>query len=152
MYSFAQWLSKILYAIALHFIHVQNILRWRIQCFLEKLNFFTWPVKKYRSLFRLPNLHAGKYLGIFPKDNNHGAMIWWLEHRTPIQEIQVQKNHVAPSLTQPFILLGVIRWVPGTPGNLVIESKLSTRSGSEALRALKTIQSGAIKFFWKKAH
>ena len=74
MYSFSQWLSKILYAIALHFIHVYNILRWRIQCFLKKLNFFTWPVKKYRSQFRLPNLHTGKYLGIFPKDNNHGAM------------------------------------------------------------------------------
>ena len=104
---------------------------------LEKLNFFTWPVK------RLLNLHAGKYLGIFPKDNNHGAM-------TPIQEIQVQKNDVAPRLTQPFILLGVIRWVPGTLVNLVIERKLSTRSGSEALRELKTIQSGAIKIFLKK--
>ena len=147
MYSFAQWLSKILYAIALHFIHVQNILRWRIQCFLEKLNFITWPVKKYSSLFRLPNLHAGKYLGRFPKDNNHGAMTYWLGHRTPIQEIQVEKNHVAQLLTQPFILLGVIRWVPGTLGSLMIESKLSTRGSSEALRELKTIQSGAIKFF-----
>ena len=144
MYSFSQWLSKILYAIALHFIHVYNILRWRIQCFLEKSNFFTWPVKKYRSQFRLPNLHTGKYLGIFPKDNNHGAM-------TCVQGIQVQKNHVAPRLTQLFILLGVIRWVPGTPGNLVIESKLSLRSSSEALKGLKTIQSGAIKLFLKKS-
>ena len=40
--------------------------------------------------------------------------------------------------------------MPGTPGNLVIESKLSTCSASEALRELKTIQSGAIKFFLKK--
>ena len=39
----------------------------------------------------------------------------------------------------------------GTPGNLVIESKLSLRSGSEALKELKTIQSGAIKLFLKKS-
>ena len=42
--------------------------------FLEKLNFITWTVKEYRSQFRLPKLHTGKYLGIFPKDNKHGAM------------------------------------------------------------------------------
>ena len=48
----------------------------------------------------------------------------------PIQWSCVQNHWVAPRLTQPFILLRLIKWVPGTSGNLVVKSKLSPRSDS----------------------
>ena len=40
---------------------------------------------------------------------------------------RVQNHQVAPRSTQPFILLRLIKWVPGISENLVVKSKLSPR-------------------------
>ena len=48
----------------------------------------------------------------------------------PIQGFHVQNHWVAPRLTQPFILLRSVKWVPEISGNLVVKSKLPPRSGS----------------------
>ena len=46
----------------------------------------------------------------------------------PILAVRVQTHWVVPRLTQPFILLRSIKWVPGISGNLVVKSKLPPRS------------------------
>ena len=48
----------------------------------------------------------------------------------------VQNHWVAPRSTQPFILLTLGNCVRGTPGNLLVRSKLPPRSGSISLRQL----------------
>ena len=65
----------------------------------------------------------------------------------PIQMSQAQNHLVASSSTQPFTLPSLIkcRWVPGTPGNFVVKSKLPPRSGSLALRT-PSIKRGHIFF------
>ena len=66
-----------------------------------------------------------------------------------IQESGVQNYWVAPRSIQSFILLRSINWVPGTPGNWMVKSKLSPHSNSVALRQLHpTHKKGTIKFFF----
>ena len=58
----------------------------------------------------------------------------------------------APKLTQPFILLRLIKLLPGTLGDQVIKSKASPHSGSVALKQLNpTLKKWLIvlKFFVK---
>ena len=43
------------------------------------------------------------------------------------------------------------KWVPGSPGDLVLKSKLSLRSGSLALKHLNPIQKRSRSFFWNKS-
>ena len=64
-----------------------------------------------------------------PKTTNNKRM------QTVLKEVvKVGINYrVAPRSTQPFILPRLINWVPGTPGNWMVKSKLSPRSGSVAL-------------------
>ena len=57
----------------------------------------------------------------------------------PIQESQVQNRWVVPRSTQPFILPGSIKWVPGTPQDWVVKSKLPPCSGSVPLRTLNPL-------------
>ena len=57
----------------------------------------------------------------------------------PIQGSWVQNHWVAPRSTQLFILWRLIKCVSGTPGDRVVKSKLSPRSGSVALRQLNPI-------------
>ena len=52
---------------------------------------------------------------------------------------RVQNQWVAPRWTQPFILPQSMELVSGNPGELVVISKLSSRSGSVALRQLNPI-------------
>ena len=47
-----------------------------------------------------------------------------------IQGFCIWNHWVAPRLTQPFILLRRIKWVPGISGNIVVKSKLAPWSGS----------------------
>ena len=69
---------------------------------------------------------------------------WWISNPVfapkDILGTRVQNHMVAPRLTQPFILLRSINWVPGISRNLVVKSKMSPRSGSVALRQLNPIQ------------
>ena len=54
------------------------------------------------------------------------------------------------STSQSFILLGFIKWVPETPGDQVVKSKLSPCSGSVALRQLNPIHKKGTKSFLSK--
>ena len=56
---------------------------------------------------------------------------------------------VSPRLIQPFILSRSIKWVLGSPGNLVVKSKLSYNSGFAALRQLNAIHKKGLKSFFK---
>ena len=56
-----------------------------------------------------------------------------------MQRFRVQNHWVAPRSTQPFIFLRSIKWVPGTPTEIVVKSRLSLHSGSAALRQFKSI-------------
>ena len=58
----------------------------------------------------------------------------------------VLNGRVAPRSPQPFIL-----WVPGSPGNRVVKSKLSPRSVCVALPIEIHPQNGAVKFFLSKS-
>ena len=58
-------------------------------------------------------------------------------------------NSVMKRLTQPFILLRLIKWVPGISGDLVVKSKLPPRSGSSLGAVEPHPQKGAIKFIFK---
>ena len=66
----------------------------------------------------------------------------------PIQGSHVQNHWVAPRLTQPFILLRSIKWVPGIFGNLVVKSKLPPWTGSSLEVVEPHPWKGAIKFFF----
>ena len=59
------------------------------------------------------------------------VMVLW---PTTIEEFLVQNTQVARRSSQPFRLSKLINRVPGTAGNLVIKSKLSTCSSSIVLR------------------
>ena len=48
----------------------------------------------------------------------------------PFQGCRVQNYWVVSRSTQRFILPSSIKLVPGTPGDFVVKSKLSPRSGS----------------------
>ena len=48
----------------------------------------------------------------------------------PIQGSRAQNRWVAPRSTQPFILPRLIKREPGICGNLMVKSRLPTRSGS----------------------
>ena len=60
------------------------------------------------------------------------------------KSIQICRVKSRSRLIQPFIPLKLIKRVQGTPGDWVVKSKLSTRSGSVALRQLNQI--------YKKGH
>ena len=84
-------------------------------------------------------------------DFNLYLAITRLIHKERLGESRVQNYGVPSRSTQPFILLRLLKWVPGISGNLVVKSKLSPRSGSISLRQLKPIHNqGARKFFLKK--
>ena len=51
----------------------------------------------------------------------------------------VQNFRVAPRPTQPFIFARSIKWVPGTPRDWVVKSKLSPRSGLVTFRQFNPI-------------
>ena len=59
----------------------------------------------------------------------------------------VQNHWVIQSLTQSFILLRSVKWVPGIPGNLLVKSKLHPCSGPVALRQLNPIHKKETKSF-----
>ena len=42
---------------------------------------------------------------------------------------QIRDEKLQYDMTQPFILLMLIKWVPGNSGNLVAKKKLPPRSG-----------------------
>ena len=72
---------------------------------------------------------------------------WRLRHW--IQGSKVEKHWMAPRSTQPFIFWRLTKWVPATPGDLVVKSKLSPRIGYVVLRQLNPIlQKGPWSFFW----
>ena len=50
--------------------------------------------------------------------------------------VKVNKLQIKSDIDQPFILPRSLKLVPGTPGDLVVQSKLSPRSGSVTLRQL----------------
>ena len=52
---------------------------------------------------------------------------------------RVQNHWVTTRLTQPFIFPWSMKLVPGTLGDLMVKRKLSSRSGSVALRQLNPI-------------
>ena len=56
-----------------------------------------------------------------------------------IQRSQVQNHSAALKLTQPFEITKLTKWVPETPGNLVVKSNLSRQSGSVVLRQFNAI-------------
>ena len=60
---------------------------------------------------------------------------------------RVQNHWIAPRLTQPFILPGSIKWVPGIFGNLVVKSKLPPWSGSSLEAVEPHPGKGVITFF-----
>ena len=72
----------------------------------------------------------------------YGAMAQWLGHWIP------NPGFLASRFTQTFILLRLIRLIPGIPGNLVVKNKLSPQSSLAALRQLNPLQRGH-KFFLK---
>ena len=59
----------------------------------------------------------------------------------------VQNDWAVLRSTQPFILPGSIKWVPGISRELVLKSKLSPRSGSVALSSWTPFKKRAIMFF-----
>ena len=56
-----------------------------------------------------------------------------------IQGSQVENHWVGPKSSQPFIFSRLIKWVLGTAGGLVVESKLFPRSGFVVLWQLNSI-------------
>ena len=56
-----------------------------------------------------------------------------------IQEYKIQNHWVAPRSTHSFIIPTLIKWVSGTPGDLVVKSKQCHRSDSVAFRQLNQI-------------
>ena len=59
----------------------------------------------------------------------------------PIQRFWVQNTRVAPRSTQSLILLRLIKWVPGTCEDLLVEKTLSPCSSYTALRQVDTFTS-----------
>ena len=57
----------------------------------------------------------------------------------PIAGSWVQNHLLAPRLVQPILYPRSVKWVPSTPGDLVVKSKLSPYSGFVALRHLNPI-------------
>ena len=62
----------------------------------------------------------------------------------------VQNHWVASRSTQPYILSRSMKWVPDTPGDLVVKSKLSPHKASAALRQLNMKKGHKVffKFFF----
>ena len=64
---------------------------------------------------------------------------------------RIQNHWLVIWSTQPLILAKLIKWVPGTPWDLVIKSKLSPSSGPAAFRQLKpNHKKTGLKFFISK--
>ena len=80
----------------------------------------------------------------------HKAMLKFLGDRFSIQESHVQNHWVAPRSTQPFILLRLIKWVPGNSGEVVVKNKLPHQSGSLALKQLNPIHKKGLYIILKK--
>ena len=79
----------------------------------------------------------------------HGAIISWLRHGILSLVVQVSNQWVAPRSTLPFTLPRSIKWVPRTPGNLVVKRKLSAPSCSAVLGQFgPNHKMGAIKLFF----
>ena len=57
----------------------------------------------------------------------------------PNPEPQIENDCIAPMLAKPFILPRSIKWVPSTPGELLVKNKLSAHIGSAALKQLNPI-------------
>ena len=57
----------------------------------------------------------------------------------PIKGSWVQNHCLAPRSTKSFVPPKLVKWVPGTLGDLVIKSKLSPSNGSASLRQLNLI-------------
>ena len=75
------------------------------------------------------------------------SIAYWLRRWILNPGSHVQNHWVAPRLTQSFILLRSIKWVPGISGNLVVKSKLPPRSGSSFEAVEPHPSKRAIKFF-----
>ena len=90
----------------------------------------------------------GRWLMINSKVYSTIMSLKWMlkDTRFPIDGSHVQNHWVAPRMTQPFILLRLMKWVQGTSGHLVVESKLSPCGDCAALRQLNPIH---MKFFIK---
>ena len=68
---------------------------------------------------------------------SHGLVVRALGF--PNQGSQVRNHRVTPRSSQPFVLPRSINWVTGSSRDLMVMSKLSSRSGSVALRQLSPI-------------
>ena len=62
-----------------------------------------------------------------------------------------ENNKEALRLTKLFMILGLIKCVPGFPGDLVLKSNLSNRSGFAALRHVHAIHKNRLCGFLVKA-
>ena len=78
----------------------------------------------------------------------YGAMALWLGRWIPNPGVPGSKPSGGSKFNSPFIIPRSIKWVPGTPGDLVVKSKLSPHSGSVALRQLNTIHKKGPKAFF----
>ena len=56
------------------------------------------------------------------------------QSRVPNPGCTFQNHWVVPRLTQPFIFLGLIKWVPDISRNLLVKSNLPPQGDSVALR------------------
>ena len=62
-----------------------------------------------------------------------------------------ENNKEALRLTKLFMILGLIKCVPGFPGDLVLKSNLSNRSGFAALRHVYAIHKNRLYGFLVKS-
>ena len=62
-----------------------------------------------------------------------------VRHWIPNPGVPGLKHWIAPMSTQSLILPGSIKWMPGAPGNWMVKSKMSPRSGTVGLRPLNLI-------------
>ena len=100
----------------------RNTLRTKILCCFQLVS----CLQKYLFL---------KYLKFLNSCPVYGATTLCLGYWIPDPGV----HWVVLRSTQPFILLRSIKWVPGTPGYLVVKSKLFPCRGSVAFRQLNPV-------------
>ena len=122
------------------FISRTKILTFNLRTFLELLtkrrNTLRTKILCYFELVSCLQKHLFlKYLKFLDSCPVYGATALCLGYWIPDPGV----HWVVLRSTQPFILPRSIKWVPGTPGYLVVKSKLFPCKGSVALRQLNPV-------------
>ena len=122
-----------------HYIGRETVLLARCQ----SLQFILYDPKVTESLEMRLGFKSRPtiYLGFEPRTigSRDEAMAYWLKCWIPNKGILVSEPLSGSKFYSAFILLRLMKWVPGTPGDLNEKSEQSPCSGSVSLRQLNPI-------------